>query len=132
MGRKFIPVEERVWLHVTKGSPDECWIWQGGKSHNGYGQMTSEGTTVRAHRVTWEIENGPIPVGLEIHHLCQNPACVNPNHLEVVTHEKNMHEFIPPNKLKTHCPKGHPYDEENTYIVPTTGWRQCKTCRRRG
>lgn len=62
-----------------------CWIWQRKSTKTGYGQIWANGNTRLAHRVFWERVNGPIPEGLEVHHVCNNPSCVNPDHLLVIT-----------------------------------------------
>jgi hypothetical protein len=87
-----------------------------------------------AHRVSYEWAKGPIPDGMELDHLCRNPACVNPDHLEAVTHGANLHRsdsVTGKRSAKTECPRGHPYDEANTYIyTDRKGYphRQCRTC----
>jgi hypothetical protein len=131
------PLTERLWRYVTPGPADECWIWQGATVPFGYGIISAgpparEGKMLKAHRVVWEIYNGPIPPGVECDHLCRNPPCVNPSHIELVSHKENTLRGTAPtaiNARKTHCPAGHPYSEANTYIAPD-GWRQCMTCRR--
>ena len=88
------------------------------------------------HRLEWERANGrPVPEGLEIVHLCNNRRCCNPEHLEAVTASENIlrssrRDGTQRNIRKTECPQGHPYSEANTYIVPKTGKRQCRTCNR--
>lgn len=68
-----------------------CWIWQRATSRSGYGNVCVDRTYFRAHRVYYERFKGPIPEGLEIDHLCRNRSCVNPEHLEAVTHRVNVH-----------------------------------------
>ena len=109
-----------------------CWLWTASTRRGGYGGFWSGGKTVRAHRYAYERWVGPIPDGLELDHLCRNPTCVNPDHLEPVTHRENTlrgETIAAANAAKTHCPQGHPYDERNTYVYPN-GRRNCRTCDR--
>lgn len=95
--------------------------------------MIHDGKMRLAHRVAYEIHVGPIPDGLEIDHLCRVRCCVNPDHLEPVTHRENMRRSPSWNsvgrrqKAKTHCPKGHPYSGYNL-IVTKSGCRFCRKC----
>jgi hypothetical protein len=101
----------------------------GSKSTLGYGGFRdAKSRMVPAHRWAYETIVGSIPEGLELDHLCRNPSCVNPGHLEPVPHRENLARGIG-NGSKTHCPKGHAYSPENTYTGPN-GNRGCRTCRR--
>lgn len=93
------PPYERTMEKVVFSEDSDCWIFVGGKSQNGYGVMgvgsMKDGTRRKkpAHQVTWEYWNGAMPEGEELDHLCCTPACVNPDHLESVTHWVNMHRY---------------------------------------
>ncbi len=107
---------------------DACWEWTGAKSTAGYGQIRVGDPLVYAHRFSYEWIVGRIPEGLDIDHLCRNPGCVNPSHLEPVTRRENVRRGIAglAQKARTHCPQGHPYDSKNTYIYRNN--RQCRIC----
>lgn len=92
---KCTPVPERFWKMVNK--TDGCWLWIGGISKSGYGNFWSggrNGKTVSAHRVSWELHNGPIPEGLWVLHGCDNPQCVRPDHLRLGTQSENITEMV--------------------------------------
>lgn len=112
--------------------PTGCWVWMGCKLPRGYGRFWKDGGMRLAHRVAYELFTGPIPDGLQLDHLCRVPGCVNPAHLEAVTHAENVRrgDRTRYNADKTHCPQGHPYDEENTFIY-SDGRRECRICNRR-
>lgn len=78
-----------LWKFVRVGSADECWLWQRGKDKFGYGSWTLNGKQVDAHRVAYELRNGPIPDGLCVLHRCDNPPCCNPAHLFLGTRGDN-------------------------------------------
>jgi hypothetical protein len=85
--------ERRFWEKVEKGSG--CWLWRGRLSGGGYGQFKVAGREAMAHRYAYELLVGAIPDGREIDHLCRVRACVNPAHLEAVTHSTNVSRSVP-------------------------------------
>ena len=107
-----------------------CWLWDGACTYNGYGRIGAggkHGRTLGAHRVAWELYNGPIPQGLQIDHLCRTRFCVNPRHLELVTNSQNIQRGL--HCTPKTCKHGHLRTPENTYYN-AHGYRSCKTCRR--
>ena len=131
-----VSAEKRFWAKVDKKGPNECWFWEAGMNDDGYGRffykrVNKKCLIVYAHRFVYELMVGPIPEGLEPDHLCRNPACVNPAHLELVTRRTNTLRGIGPSAQKaqqTHCLRGHPFDLFNTYR--NNGRRQCRICGR--
>ena len=122
--------KERFWSKVTKG-PD-CWEWTAGKVTGGYGRFGYGGKPRMAHRISWELLIGKIPVGLQIDHLCRNRTCVNPDHLEPVTRKENIRRGFSPtaiNGRKTHCNNGHEFKGENIYRKNEIS-RDCRKCRK--
>lgn len=107
-----------------------CWVWQGGLVKGGYAQLSINGSRQYAHRVAYEMYKGKIPDHLEIDHKCRVRNCVNPEHLEAVSHQENMKRSTAgkPNRVKTHCPAGHPYSGQNLYIQPSNNSRICRIC----
>lgn len=113
---------------------DDCWLWAG-PINSQYGLLFRDGEYYLAHRLMYEAVKGPIPVGLEIDHLCRVKICVNPDHLEAVTHAVNMQRIGSYGK-HSHCKRGHELIPENLYyerITMPDGFkkvlRHCKTCK---
>lgn len=124
---------ERFWSKVSPQPDAGCWLWVASTSSSGYGQFSGEQRRRRlAHRVTYETLVGPVPAGLELDHLCRVRRCCNPAHLEPVTRSENHRRGIADEVhraqqlAKTHCPKGHQYTPENTYLK--AGARSCRRC----
>lgn len=124
---------------------DGCWFWTAGVNSDGYGSFCDDDRRTKgAHRVLYEILRGPLPEGMTLDHQCHNAdescpggptcrhrRCVNPGHLEPVPNEVNSSRGRSHWRTLTHCVKGHPFDEENTYIPPgEPNHRQCRQCKR--
>lgn len=105
-----------------------CWLWQGALNSKGYGHSRLADKKGLVHRISYEFYVGPVPSGLELDHLCRVRSCINPNHLEPVTHAENMRRGAFYWTAKTHCIRGHEFIEEN--IKRQSGRRHCIPCRK--
>lgn len=113
---------------------DDCWIWSA-SLNKGYGQVYFDGCARKAYVVIYNLCVGEIPIGLELDHICKNTMCVNPKHLEPVTHRVNVLRGNSPSaqmSRKTHCVKGHLLEGDN--LRPARfierSHRACRTCHR--
>ena len=128
-------VVDKLLSKIETVTESGCWIWMGSVNPNGYGSFTDaklvpERRTFSAHRYIYEAMKGPIPDNCDLDHLCRVRCCVNPDHLEPVSRRINLlrgRGRTARNAQVTHCPKNHPYDETNTYIL--RGKRFCRKCR---
>jgi hypothetical protein len=111
---------------------DGCWEWQGAL-RDGYGIFRHPSLpSQQAHRIAYELLEGPIPPGLELDHLCRNRRCIRPDHLEPVTHKVNLlrgEGFAAKRAAQTHCTHGHELAGDNVYLY--RGLRQCRSCHKR-
>lgn len=119
----------------AKFSPEPntgCWLWHAFTSTGGYGIFFLRGDYIVAHRASYEHLRGSIGAGLSLDHLCRQRCCVNPDHLEPVTHRENVRRGLAGarQRAQTHCIHGHPFDDTNTRVT-RAGKRKCLACDRR-
>lgn len=124
--RNATPAERFKASHTIE--ENGCWLWLGRLDHGGYGEFRPNGERWRAHRWSYTQKHGPIPDGLQLDHfVCNNPACVNPDHVRPVTQRENLlrgETVGAVNLAKTHCKRGHLLPEARN------GVRRCAECRR--
>ena len=123
---------DSFWKRVNKSGPGGCWIWTGYIHKTGYGGLATTlpliaGGSRLAHRASYELHRGDIPKGTHLDHLCRVRACVNPEHLEVVTPKVNTERGLH-GVLRTHCKYGHELTPENTWYEEKTNCRRCLRC----
>lgn len=133
-------LEARFWAKVSKDGPVKrpelgpCWEWLACRDRKGYGRFSLAGRKIAAHRLSFELAGGAAD-GLILDHLCRNPRCVRPGHLEAVSNRENVlrgASLAAANAKKTSCPRGHVYSPENTAVFSRYGsgqQRQCRACK---
>lgn len=129
----------RFWPKVNRHGPvpdycpslGPCWVWTGFINAAGYGRFNVGGPIRAAHRVAYELTVGSIPPNASLDHLCRVRHCVNPHHLEPVSHRENVLRgvgYMAIQARKTCCKRGHPFDDANTSL-DRKGCRGCRACK---
>jgi HNH endonuclease len=122
-GHLYPDVQSRFQSKFAVDLISGCWLWTAHRDPYGYGGFCYNGKNRKAHAEALELYVGPVPDGMELHHRCRNPLCVDPDHLEPVTHKEHAERHA-----KTHCHIGHPLTGNN--LALRSGRRQCRTCER--
>lgn len=127
-------LQARIEKHSTPEPNTGCVLWHGVTSPDGYGRIKISGRHQYVHRVAYELATGkPIPEEQDIDHLCRVRCCVNPAHMEPVSHRENClrgtcgQVNAQRQRAKTHCPRGHEYAGANLW-VEKDGHRHCRAC----
>lgn len=129
----YAALYENVFLPRTAAKASGCIEWTGERNAAGYGRFWSRGKRFFAHRFAWSFWNGSIPAGLFVCHRCDNPKCVNHEHLFVGTQTDNRRDCVAKGRAKngytgaTHCPRGHSLGD--AYLGMTSDGRLRRTCR---
>lgn len=123
-------LSHRIYVDPTSG----CWLWSGALTEKGYGRVSRSGVKYRTHRLVWELLTGQrLLSGTDLHHLCPNRHCCNPDHLSLLGHAHHAvltgHE-----RHQGRCKNGHELTPENSYVRRRADGsfrdRQCRECRR--
>ena len=132
MSQTVKPMRLRAEKKISRAPANGCWNWTGAQDRKGYGRLWSfeAKAPVLAHRVVYEYSRGKIPTEMQIDHLCRNPRCVNPHHMEVVTSRENTLRGNSPcarHARKTHCKRGHRFEGSNLRLIKNG--QRCLACR---
>lgn len=129
---------DRFWNKVSPEPNTGCWLWTAAVDRHGYARFNAIGAS-RAYRVAFLVLIGPVADGLDLDHLCRTRCCVNPAHLEAVTHAENLRRgegmvaaftaSAQARRSATHCAQGHEFTEDNTRWR-SNGRRGCRACQR--
>lgn len=129
---EFMDMVELIPFHT-------CWEWIGSKDVYGYGRIYRAPRTIKAHRLSYQLFKGPLDHRLFILHSCDNPGCVNPEHLRLGTQKDNVTDMIKRGRNtrtkafseRSHCNKGHELTDDNVYFRPDgrDKARGCKKCK---
>lgn len=130
----MLTLKQKLFAHRRIDSITGCWLWTGYLNRGGYGQITHENKVQRIHRLAYEEFVGPIEYLILHKKECPNKHCFNPEHLYDGNHSDNMQDAYATvrqgsntaNSSKTHCPKGHEYTNENTFMKGNS--RNCRKC----
>lgn len=131
----YVALIHRFFDKVDTDFDSGCWNWTGARcgTNRAYGQFFLDGRRQLAHRAAWRIFIGEMPEGYDLDHLCRNPRCVNPWHIEPVPHRENVRRgwaaILAARRELLVCPSGHRLDEANIYVDPL-GAARCRACRR--
>lgn len=123
------PIHPRFAGRISVSGESGCWDWQLRLDKRGYGRINHSGKSgAAAHRVSYELHIGPIAEGMTVDHMCFNTACVNPQHLQLLSLSENAGRRRA--GFSSHCPSGHAFNEENTYTKPPAVKRSRRGCRK--
>lgn len=127
MSARKVPLNLAYFQERSAVDGNGCWIWQLWTTQRGYPILNRNRKKIRAHRAAYEAANGPIPAGATVDHICFVPACVNPDHLQILSRSENSRRQRV--AIAEACPAGHMRDAGNLHYTPG-GRRVCKACRR--